>query len=55
MISSSSRVQEMQGRVSKTGGVFSWGQGEAIQRALLAGKGSHADQLLQVADEFLRC
>ena len=31
------------------------GQGEAIQRALLAGKGSHADQLLQVADEFLRC
>ena len=29
------------------------GLGEAIQRALLAGKGSHADQLLQVADEFL--
>lgn len=27
--------------------------GEAIQRALLAGKGSHADQLLQIADEFL--
>lgn len=25
---------------------------EAIQRALLAGKGSHADQLLQVADEL---